>query len=140
MKNLILFLALFISNLSFGQNEVLGKWITVDDKTGVQKSVIEVYEKEGRYFGKVTKMMYRSEEERCTRCEGTLKNQLVKGMDVLWDFKYRKRSKTFGGGKLLNPESGKTYNGQIWVENGNLMVRGYISFFYRTQVWIPYKE
>ena len=68
---------------SYEQSSALGKWITVDDKTGVRKSVVEIYEKNGKYFGKVTKMIYRTPEERCERCEGELKNQLVIGMDII---------------------------------------------------------
>jgi hypothetical protein len=24
----------------------------------------------------------------------------------------------------------------MWLENGKLMVRGYVAFFFRTQVWV----
>ena len=138
MKHILLFFTLTISLSSFGQSEALGKWIAIDDKTGVRKSVVEIYEKDGLYYGKVIKMIYRSEDERCTRCTGDLKNQLVVGMDIVTGMKYKKRSKDFENGIILNPESGKTYDGKMWVEDGKLMVRGFLYFFYRTQAWEPY--
>ena len=140
MKKLLILSLIVVSVQSYGQSSALGKWITVDDKTGVRKSVVEIYEKNGKYFGKVTKMIYRTPEERCERCEGELKNQLVIGMDIISGMKYKKRSKEFEGGIILNPESGKTYEGKLWVENGKLMVRGYLFWFYRTQAWEPYLE
>ncbi len=140
MKKILILFLLTLYIPSFGQSSALGKWIAIDDKTGVRKSVVEIYKKNGKYFGKVIKMIYRTPEERCERCEGDLKNQLVVGMDIISDMKYKKRSKEFEGGIILNPESGKTYEGKLWVENGKLMVRGYLFWFYRTQAWEPYLE
>jgi len=140
VKSIILILFLFFSYSVLGQSEALGKWITVDDKTGVRKSVVEIYEKDGKYYGEVVKMIYRDPGTRCTRCQGDLKNQLVVGMNIISGMKYDKRNDEFNEGTILNPESGKIYEGKMWVENGKLMVRGYIMFFYRTQAWIPYTE
>jgi uncharacterized protein (DUF2147 family) len=43
---------------------------------------------------------------------------------------------TWSGGTILDPESGKVYDCKLWLENGRLMVRGYVAFFFRTQEWI----
>ena len=40
-----------------------------------------------------------------------------------------------GSREILDPENGKTYDCEIWLENDKLKVRGYIAFFYRTQTW-----
>ena len=40
-------------------------------------------------------------------------------------------------GDILDPENGKVYRCKLWVEDGKLKVRGYISFLYRTQTWLP---
>jgi uncharacterized protein (DUF2147 family) len=31
---------------------------------------------------------------------------------------------------------GKKYKAEIWLENGNLKMRGYVGFIYRTQTWL----
>jgi len=36
----------------------------------------------------------------------------------------------------MDPEDGKVYTAEIWVEEGKLKVRGYVGFFYRTQTWL----
>ena len=38
-------------------------------------------------------------------------------------------------GTLLDPESGNTYKGKVWVDGDILYVRGYIGFVYQTQIW-----
>ncbi|MDE0470971.1 MAG: DUF2147 domain-containing protein [Ekhidna sp.] len=140
MKSISLITFLFLSHAVLGQDEALGKWITVDDKTGVKKSVVEVYEEDGKYYGKVIKMIYRDSTMRCTKCLGDLKDRPVVGMNIISGMKYHKRNRDFSKGTLLNPESGKIYKAEMWVENDKLMVRGYLMIFYRTQTWIPYKE
>ena len=43
----------------------------------------------------------------------------------------------FEDGTILDPKNGKIYDCKIWLEDDNtLNVRGYISFFFRTQEWI----
>jgi uncharacterized protein (DUF2147 family) len=37
------------------------------------------------------------------------------------------------GGTILDPDDGKVYKAELWVEEGKLKVRGYLRFFYRTQ-------
>lgn len=41
------------------------------------------------------------------------------------------------GGRLYDPESGKTYSGSMALDSGKLMLRGYVGFaiFGRTEVW-----
>ncbi|HEX5169320.1 MAG TPA: DUF2147 domain-containing protein [Cyclobacteriaceae bacterium] len=38
-------------------------------------------------------------------------------------------------GNILDPEVGKVYRCKIWLEEGDLKVRGYWGPFYRTQTW-----
>jgi uncharacterized protein (DUF2147 family) len=41
------------------------------------------------------------------------------------------------GGTLYDPKSGKTYHGTLWLEGGDLHLRGYVGFkaLGRTEVW-----
>ena len=42
----------------------------------------------------------------------------------------------YDDGTILDPKKGKVYDCKIWVdESGDLQVRGYVAFFYRTQTW-----
>jgi uncharacterized protein (DUF2147 family) len=49
-----------------------------------------------------------------------------------------KKGGVYKGGEILDPENGKTYTCKIWLneeDTDQLMVRGYVAFFYRTQTW-----
>jgi uncharacterized protein (DUF2147 family) len=122
----------------------VGKWKSVDDITQIQKSAVEIYERGGKYFGKITKVYPESGESEdpiCTKCPGDLLNKKVLGMEIITNMKYDKESKVYSDGKILDPETGNIYDCKIWVDtDGTLKVRGYVYFMYRTQTWLPLKD
>jgi len=59
----------------------------------------------------------------------------IVGMVIINDME--KDEDEWGNGTILDPENGKIYRCKLWVEDGKLMVRGYIAFLYRTQTWLP---
>ena len=146
-KHLIPFLSIVLYimsiSVSYGQNNgVLGKWITIDDETGDRKSVVEIYERNGKVYGKIIKLYRKPGEDPdpiCDECDEDdhRYNKKVIGMEIMVDMK--KDGKEYSGGTILKPDEGKVYDCKIWREGENLMVRGYILFLYRTQKWIPYK-
>ena len=42
----------------------------------------------------------------------------------------------YKGGSILDPEDGKAYKAELWIENGKLKVRGYLGSFHKTQTWV----
>lgn len=132
----IAFILLTVGQLS--AQSIFGKWKTVDDETGATKSIVEIYQKNGKVFGKVKQLLEKGRENAvCIKCKGDLKDQPIVGMNVVLGLE--KTGDEYEGGKLFDPEKGKYYKGKIWLnpENPNkLMVRGYIAFLYRTQTWL----
>ena len=119
----------------------VGRWTTIDDETKKPKSVITIWEENGKLFGKIEKLFLAPDEEQnplCDKCEGALKNQPIIGMTILRDLK--KDDDEWTGGTVLDPANGKTYKCKIAVEDGGkkLKVRGYIgmSLLGRTQYWV----
>jgi len=143
MKKLIIFFTLIqCSYLAVSQESILGKWTTIDDHTGRERSVVEVFERDGQYFGKVVKMMPEPHEDPdpvCDLCDEDDDRymQKVLGMEILKGLE--KEEDEFTSGEILDPEDGKVYRCKLWIEDGNLKLRGYIAFFYRTQTWIKYQ-
>ncbi|MFP2928647.1 DUF2147 domain-containing protein [Pyxidicoccus sp. 3LG] len=118
----------------------VGKWTTIDDETKKPKSVIAIYEENGKLFGKIEKLFREPNEEQnpvCDKCEGALKNQPIIGMVIMRDLK--KDDDEWTGGTILDPANGKTYKCKIAVEDKGkkLKVRGYVgmSLLGRTQKW-----
>ncbi|MEP1032879.1 DUF2147 domain-containing protein [Ekhidna sp.] len=142
MKKAKLYSAMFlIMSASFSQS-IVGTWKTIDDETGKVRSVVEIYEKEGKYFGKILKL-YREEGEDpdpiCDKCDDYRKDKKIIGMEIISDMKYNKKDKEYHKGEIMDPENGNIYDCKLWIgEDGTLKVRGYLLFFYRTQTWLPF--
>jgi uncharacterized protein (DUF2147 family) len=129
-----------ISTTSFSQNDaIFGKWKTVDDNTGKVRSIVEIYEKDGKAYGRIVKLFRTPEQIQdpvCENCEGDRKGEKVLGLEIMRGME--DDGDEWDDGTILDPESGKVYDCIIWIDEDNpntLNVRGYIAFFYRTQYW-----
>jgi uncharacterized protein (DUF2147 family) len=102
-------------------------WKVPDENDGVVKSIVEIYEKDNIYNGRVAQVLDSSRHTHCEKCLGELKDQPLTGMIILYDLK-----KTENGGvdgKVLNPGSGKIYSCYIELESPDkLKLRGYIGW------------
>jgi uncharacterized protein (DUF2147 family) len=132
---------LTISWMGVGQT-IAGKWKTIDDETGKVKSIVEIYQKDGKYYGKIVQLLNRPANEPkdpvCIPCKDHRKNQKVIGMEIITDLQYDAKDKTYKNGKILDPEKGEVYTCKLWLDsNRTLKVRGYWGIFYRTQTWQP---
>ena len=136
MKNLCLLFILTLNLATYGQS-VIGHWETYDDKTNEKKAIIEIYESENRYYGKIVENISGEANAICENCNGKNKDQPIIGLVVIEDIK--KDGDEFNGGTILDPNNGKTYKCYLELINNNkLKVRGYLGFsvFGRTQYWI----
>jgi uncharacterized protein (DUF2147 family) len=142
-KTSIVIIALFFVTFFYGQNQsVIGKWKTIDDETGKAKSIVEIYEKSGKIYGKVIEIL---EEDRkkslCQDCSGEDKNKPILGITVVKGLS--KEGKGYGNGKILDPKNGKLYKCSIVLDGKDkLEVRGFvgISMFGRSQYWYRVKS
>jgi len=117
---------------------IVGKWKTIDDKTGEPKSIVEIYEKNGKFYGQIKELFIKegdNPDPTCDKCpaDDPRKDQPTKGMVIIQEL--AKTNDGYSGGTILDPKEGKIYTCKLWIEDGKLMVRGYIAFFFRTQTW-----
>lgn len=135
MNKFALLLFLFCQ-FSFAQS-VVGKWKTVDDESGIEKGIVEIYEKDGKIYGKIIEIFEpKFRNDKCAMCPGEDKNKPLLGLTFIKGL--QKDGNEYNGGKILDPEIGKLYKCYINLENKDkLKVRGYIgiSLFGRTQYW-----
>lgn len=135
-KLFILVLSLF--PLASTAQSITGQWVTVDDNTGKKRSVVEIYEEGGKYFGKIIKLFREPGEDQdpvCDECEDYRKDKKIIGMNIITDMK--KEGDELTGGEIMDPENGSIYKCKIWRDGNELKVRGYLYFLYRTQTWQP---
>lgn len=136
-KTFLFFSIILFSNFCQSQS-IIGKWKTIDDVTGKAKSIVEIYENGGKYYGKIIEIIDKTKtNELCANCEGAEKNKPILGMIIIKGL--IKKGKEFSSGKVLDPKTGSLYKCTITLESDDkLKVRGYIgiSLLGRTQVWI----
>jgi len=132
-----IYLFLIFTQLSYCQN-IIGKWKTIDDSTGKEKSIVEIYEKAGKYFGKITQLYdVASQNKKCDKCEGENKNKPIIGLVIIKNM--IKDGVVFSGGTITDPSNGKVYSCKFEnIKNDKITVRGFIGFslFGRSQTWI----
>lgn len=139
MKNTlyIIIFMLLVSVQTICAQSIEGKWKTIDDETGEARSIIEIYQKDGKIYGKVADILNPAERNGiCEKCKGDRKNKPILGMVIIDGL--TKNDNEYKGGKILDPEKGKQYKCKLWLDedDGNkLNVRGYVAFLYRTQNW-----
>ena len=147
MRTKLFISMLMVTILSFsavGQvDKIVGRWKTIDDKTGAEKSIVYIYKNaDGTYSGKIEKLLKGATETVCKECEGANKNKPITGMVIINNMV--EKSGSLGGGTILDPKSGKVYKCFIQFDEktGNLKVRGALDKFGmlgRTQVWLKVK-
>ncbi|ORC30732.1 DUF2147 domain-containing protein [Marispirochaeta aestuarii] len=140
-------LLLLIAAPLFAEKDVTGFWKTIDDETGLPKSVVAVYTHNDMLYGRVV-LIYgddgRTVEDHIyqqTKRSPYLKgNPPFAGLDIFWDLEYNSRKDEWTGGRIMDPgddegKEPKVYGAAIWKEGSDLIVRGKIAFLGRNQTW-----
>jgi uncharacterized protein (DUF2147 family) len=125
------------ASLVLAAQSPVGKWQTVDEDSGKVTSEVEIYEQSGKLFGKIVALPEPNDKQGkqkvCIACTGTDKDKPILGLVILRDFSLTgDRYK----GTIMDPNDGKVYMAEIWVEDGKLMLRGYVGFFYKSRTWL----
>jgi uncharacterized protein (DUF2147 family) len=124
----------------------VGRWQTIDDKTGQARAIVRIYEVAGRYQADIEQVFWRADENakaRCERCPVPQQGREMIGLTILWGLKNTYKSREgagFDGGQILDPANATVYKCKMSLEeNGKaLAVRGFVGFtgaLGRTQKW-----
>ena len=138
MRKIILAAAL--ASLAFSasaQNSPIGKWKTLDDKTGKAMTITEVYEaKNGTLAAKIVENL--GLPATCANCSDEHKGKPIVGMVTLWNLKANKDG-TWGGGNGYKPSEDTSFKAKTvkLADGGNkLEITGCKSIFCRTATWV----
>lgn len=143
MKRILFFaVTLLFSVTLFAQNPLLGEWITVDDATGEQKSIVRIYQADnGKYYGTIIQLLEENGETAvCTECTGEDHNKPIVGLTIIRDMQLKDNE--LRGGKVLDPDNGKFYYAKVYLKDGKLVLRGSLDkagLLGRSQTWLPKK-
>lgn len=124
--------AIFIGLMVFPQSNdpILGKW---QNPSGEGR--IEIYKKGDKYYGKLYWIKDSSKKDLKNPTE-SLRSRNIQGLEILTNF--TKNGKTYEGGQIYDPKSGKTYSCKMTLKsNDALDIRGYVgvSLLGRTETW-----
>jgi uncharacterized protein (DUF2147 family) len=120
---------------SYAQDSVVGKWKTVDE-SGEEKSIIEIFERNGKVYGKIVKIFTDEDPDpicdKCPEDDSRYRKKII-GMEIIQSME--KGGNEYSRGSILDPQDGKIYRCKLWIEENGLKVRGYWGPFFRTQTW-----
>lgn len=139
MRKLFISLLLMVAFTANAQS-ILGNWKTIDDETGKEKSVVEIFEQSGKIYGRIIQLFRAPDQDqnpKCVKCEDDRKDQFIIGMQIIRDME--SVDGYFKKGSICDPKTGKIYKCEFWLDGqdaNKLILRGYWGFFYRTQTWI----
>lgn len=140
MKYLLTLIIAF-SFLMTNAQTPLGLWKSIDEKTGEAKSQVEIYEKDGKIYGKIVKLLLKPNDSICTACTGDRKGKRIVGLDIIEGMEVYKDY--WAKGTIFNPEDDNQYKCSFWFEDNNtdvLFLRGkHWTGIYRTQKWYRVK-
>ncbi len=116
-----------------------GVWRTTDDKTGQPKGEVRVFQQDGRWFGRITRVYdSKDAQSRCDDCQDERKGKAILGLTIVRNMTLADGE--YAGGDILDPDTGKVYRCKFRLEDGGekLVVRGFIGFSLlgRTQTWV----
>ncbi|MFD2600035.1 DUF2147 domain-containing protein [Sphingobacterium corticis] len=136
MKKLMLScMAMLLSLAVFAQSNdpVIGKW-----ENSSKEGRIEIYKKGDKYFGKLYWIKDASKKD-VNNPDEKLRSRNIQGLEILTNF--TKKGKTYEGGEIYDPKSGKTYSCKMTPKGDKLEVRGFVgvSLLGRTEVFTKIK-
>jgi uncharacterized protein (DUF2147 family) len=132
----VVFLFCSLTSLMAQKKTIIGTWKAVDNGTNDVRVHVQIFEFEGKLYGKVVKLIKNPSDQKCTICPGELRNKPLMGMMVLE--KLQLQNGFYQNGKLLDTQSGRWYSCQMWLKEEDpdiLVVRGFLGFIYKTQHW-----
>jgi uncharacterized protein (DUF2147 family) len=129
-----------MAGAAFAQNTPVGKWHTIDDKTGEVKSEVTITDTNGVLSGKITKLLRKDAKQDavCEDCKDERKGKPIVGLEIIRGAKKEASAEVWSGGKILNPEGGTEYTLKMTPQEGGkkLAVRGSFGFIGKTQTWV----
>ena len=134
----VLLLCCICFSLSAAQ-DITGFWKSISDETGLPQSITAIYEYNGKIYGRIIVTYDDFGVAEDTIDAPTVRAELIEGdpfyagLDFIWDMQDRGRK--WGRGKIMDPPVAKVYTCEMWMEDGNLIVRGKIGPFGRNQTW-----
>ena len=147
MKNIViafmalLFVASFLPAGHAADPSIAGVWslpVLKGKDKGKERFQVEIFEKDGVYYGKIVKLTSLPENALCTKCKKERKDKPLMGMLILWDLK--KEAGRYVEGKIYDVEAGKEYKCSIaQITPDRLKITASLLFLSESHYWTRVK-
>ncbi|MEN9343378.1 MAG: hypothetical protein RLZZ453_165 [Chlamydiota bacterium] len=146
MKSIFLFLflgalILFSCSTSWKPEGITGLWNSRDQDSDKPRALVAIYKYQDQYYGRML-ATYDDEGkikdtifEQKGRAPGVVGNLPYCGMDFIYNVKKKGDNDEKYRGKIIDPEKGKVYNAELWIEGDDLIVRGELWIFGKNIRW-----
>ncbi|HET57927.1 MAG TPA: DUF2147 domain-containing protein [Deltaproteobacteria bacterium] len=135
VTGLFMFLVLCPVGNAGATEPVEGFWTSIDEETNESTAFWELTVRDGELTGTIVKLPEGKDPDAvCEDCSEEYKDKPVIGTTWL-HLNKRNDDGVWEDGFIIDSGKGKQYKAKVWTEEGDLKVRGYIGFFYRTQTW-----
>ena len=137
LRAVVLPTLLLLSTITFAQSTVSGYWKSIDDQTGEVTAYWKLEVMDNQLMGYLVNYPGMKPDNVCMECKGELQEFFEKPIsNTAWLKLSKNRDGIWEDGYIIDSGKGEKYKAKVWVEDGNLMMRGYIGFFFRTQTWL----
>lgn len=140
---LILMIATFVFT-GIGQAadpSIIGVWsvpILKGKDKGKERSNVEIFQKDGVYYGKIVKLSTAPANALCTTCKDDRKDKPLMGMLLLWNL--QKEGSRYVDGKVYDAEDGKEYKCSLSLATPDkLKVTACLLFLCESHYWTRVK-
>jgi len=138
LPGILLFLGMQLSAQEYRPNDILGIWFNEE-----KDAKVEIYESEGKYYGKVVWLKEPNEPDTGLpklddeNYDPILQKRPIMGLLLMTDFEFDGDDE-WDNGEIYDPKSGNTYSCYMkFYSEDTLKVRGFIgiSWIGRTTYW-----
>jgi len=137
----LLLMASFLPAGHGADPSIAGVWsvpILKGKDKGKERSQVEIFEKDGVYYGKIVKLTSVPENALCTKCKKERKDKPLMGMLILWNLK--KEAGRYVEGKIYDVEAGKEYKCSIaQITPDRLKITASLLFLSESHYWTRVK-
>ena len=137
----LLLMASFLPAGHAADPSIAGVWslpVLKGKDKGKERFQVEIFEKDGVYYGKIVKLTSLPENALCTKCKKERKDKPLMGMLILWNLK--KEAGRYVEGKIYDVEAGKEYKCSIaQITPDRLKITASLLFLSESHYWTRVK-
>jgi uncharacterized protein (DUF2147 family) len=126
-----------VSTCVVAEAPIEGYWKSIDDQTNSITAYWKIEIEDEHLRGYIVNYPDAKPDDVCIECTGELDEFFEKPVrGTAWLDLSNNDNGEWNDGYIIDSGKGEKYKARVWLDEGKLMMRGYIGFFFRTQTWL----